>query len=148
MRRLSAFLMIAALVAVLVPSAALAGKTPPSVTRILVENNQMDPVAEQCGVQVTVTIDGRAYQAQVSLYQGESMTFYGLETEFVNNRDHAASVFFYPLALGGNVFTWQVQLLDRKGNPLGTTVGAAETWDNTSACPAGAPLINYYPSAS
>ena len=137
MRRFSAFLMIAALVAVLVPSAALAAKPQPGVANLMVYSYGADlweyPVDPNiCYVWARVVVDGRAYDAEFTQYKGGVLD--DTLTALVDNKVHLAYQFFHNVELGSSEYTWKVQLRDRKGNPISALVPTGPDTVTESGC--------------
>jgi hypothetical protein len=137
MRRFSAFLMIAALVAVLVPSAALAAKPPaPDIDTLLVQGYGTYASTGQCLLTVTVTWHGRAYEVEWKALSGND-TWEGQWGARLPKLSPAGfSFLFEPADLGDKVIYWQAKLLDRKGGVLGQIVETGtEDWTDPTTCP-------------
>jgi hypothetical protein len=132
MRRLSAFLMIAVLVAALVPSAALAAKPITAIDNVAVR--AAVSVAPDCNAVWNVYFTGRAYEARITpVVGGVSLAAFTFK---VDNKNGQAG-FYGPVAgLATYEYTWKAALLDRKGKILGYEVTtSAEKWAQTDACP-------------
>ncbi len=139
MRRFSAFLMIAALVAVLVPSAALAAKPlPPKITQIQVISTgaMVDGTRgiELCSVAMYVYFEGRVASVAYEEYEGSVLVDAG--DAYLARKDQGASVALGWADIGTHVYSWKATLLDRKRNPLGESQTAVETFSFTGV---GAP---------
>ena len=139
MRRLSAILMIAALLAVLVPSATMARKPPPPAIQTV---SVMSGAAagNGCNVYVTTTWVGRVAYVEHTTYTGPdeaSLTkVYGPLSVKVTNKD--TSVQYSGAApIGLQDVWWKVDLLDRKQRSL--TGGGVLIGPDNYASPGGCP---------
>lgn len=151
MRRLSAILMIAALLAALIPSAVLAKPVPviDSVTVTAKDDGLCTPGPLNPVSSATVTV---AIQ-----FSGKGPA--PMEAQFLAIRDDVvvssprqplerwvgtSEQVFEQVALGDHVWSFAVELLDRKGNPMGSYVRTSnETWTSTTSCPDYNPIASY-----
>ena len=131
MRRISAFLMIAAMVAVLVPSAALGArpeKPPPGINQITAVS-----LDGTCEIEVIASWEGRAFEVQIEqLRNGFTVN---AERPLANNKLGRVSVKFPAPDLATAAYTWSAVALDRKGNEIGIKrVTRIDDWEG-SGCP-------------
>jgi hypothetical protein len=135
MRRLSAILMIAALLAALVPSATLAGKpSPPTIWGVQVTGSY--GTAPDCYLTFWTTFSGRAYAIRYTRWEVGAA---GPDSSFpvpIPRKYDSVGVQFAVPQLATKAWYWKVALVDRKDNVLGTEVTTtAEGWSDTTSCP-------------
>ncbi len=136
MRRLSAFLMIAALVAVLVPSAALAGKpAPPRIETIdVMSRGEFLGQAGVCDVDVVVSWSGRGV-IEVRVQQWVASTVTPVTVYPVKKATSTTANF--SADLGSRAFSWYAFLIDRKGNALDAKLSSTDSVLVSGECPVG-----------
>lgn len=142
MRRLSAFILIAALLAALVPSATLAGKPVPVVNTVTVtELNLQGP--DLCALTVAITFTGRAQWAQFSAVKDGAVV--STPSQPLARTATTSAQTFEGVLLGANVWSWKVQLLDRKLKPIGAEVQTNAETHTGEVCPADGTRLAWYP---
>jgi hypothetical protein len=132
MRRLSGFLMVFALLAALVPSTALAGKVVPTIQRVDVSGSS-GYTAPNCELGFWVAFTGTPYEIRYTPVVG------GVEetpwTVAVPRKSSSVGGSHMYTDLATRVYTWKVELLDRKGNTLDQATTTAERWTIATLCP-------------
>ena len=142
MRRLSAFLTIAALVAVLVPSAALAAKPPPPSIVSATVSGSTGYTAPDCTLNFFADFTGSVYEVRftpvVAGVDGVPFTIR------VPKKYSAVATIEYVADLATLEYSWKVALQDRKGKVLGYEIPTtAEKWDDGAVCPESGLLAAY-----
>lgn len=134
MRRLSACLMVAVLLAALVPSSALAGKPVPSVTSVQITGYGAS--GPGCGVQMWAGYSGRPYAVRFSWWEVGAATYTGYVDSYPSRKSTATGISWIFTDLGTKEWYWKVAILDRKGKVVGTEVTTTqEVWNDPSSCP-------------
>jgi hypothetical protein len=138
MRRLSAFLMIAALIAVMVPSAALAGKPVTTVDEVTVKGSVFEGSdTPPCSLTFWARFSGTVQTVRSTTMVGETQVGEPMIIPLAR-KQYSVGWDILPLAdLATVEYTWKVELLGRKDKVLAQATTTPEKWLNAESCPSG-----------